>query len=205
MQSDADVIERSLGEPEAFAAIFDRHHQTVHGFLRRRVGQDLADEWLAETFAQAFRARARYVPLHDTCRAWLLGIASHLIANHRRAEHRRLVAIRREAGRGGAESFVDADAIVDRVAARAVSGELVEALRALDRGDRDALLLYAWADLSYTEIAQALDVPVGTVRSRLHRARGLIRRRLALPDGPEPEHERAPGVPLIATTGEQHA
>jgi RNA polymerase sigma factor (sigma-70 family) len=201
MQSDADLIARSLREPEAFAAIFDRHHESVHGFLRRRVGPELADDWLGETFAQAFRARGRYVPRHDTCRAWLLGIASHLVANHRRAEQRRLLAIRREAGRSRAEASAEADEIVARLAARAVSAELVEGLRALDKRDRDVLLLYAWGDLSYTEIAEALELPVGTVRSRLHRARALIRKRLALPDHPEPSRER----PLVASTGEHHA
>jgi RNA polymerase sigma-70 factor (ECF subfamily) len=199
MHTDAELITRSVEDPEEFAGIFDRHQQAVYAFLRRRVGPDLADEWLGETFAQAFRSRTRYVARHETCRAWLLGIATHLIANHRRAEHRRLAAIRRAAGRARTDVAGDADEIVARVTARASSAQLARALRSMDRRDRDVLLLYAWADLSYSEIAEALDIPVGTVRSRLNRARGVVGAAL----GRSAASSR--GGTVISSPGENHA
>ena len=72
-----------------------------------------------------------------------------------------------------------ADDVADRVSAQAARAQLADALAALAGRDRDVLLLAAWADLSYEEIAAALAIPVGTVRSRLFRARRLIRESLA--------------------------
>jgi RNA polymerase sigma-70 factor (ECF subfamily) len=194
--SDDEVIARSLRDPEAFAAIFDRHHGVVHNYLRRRVGRDLADEWLAETFTEAFRARGRYRPAHDSCRPWLLGIAAHLIANHRRAERRRLAALEREAADSRAR-LSHRDHLNDHV----VDAELVRALRSLGLGDREVLLLYAWAGLTYAEIATALSLPVGTVRSRLNRARNHVRARL---EG-EPLSFAARRVERPSVTGDGHA
>ncbi len=169
--SDAELIARSVAEPELFGTIFERHHATVHGYLRRRLGSEAADDLLGETFTQALRARGRYTPRHETCRPWLLGIAAHLIANHRRGESRRLAALQREAGRLAFPAGFDG-------LPSSVAGELVGELRRLAPRDREVLLLHAWAELGYAEIAEALDIPVGTVRSRLHRAREQLRRRL---------------------------
>jgi RNA polymerase sigma factor (sigma-70 family) len=194
--SDAEIIARSLAEPEAFAAIFDRHNATVHGYLRRRLGSEVADDLLAETFAQAFRGRVRYVAQHDTCRAWLLGVTAHLIANHRRAERRRLAALQRECGRR-ARAADELDGVLGRATAGELSEQLAKGLRRLESRDREVLLLYAWAELSYAEIAEALDIAVGTVRSRLHRAREQLRGYLPPP----------PDLPLTSTlrTGDTHA
>lgn len=82
----------------------------------------------------------------------------------------------------------DPDAVVGRVAAQDHDRRLAGALAGLSRGDRDVLLLVAWGDLSYEEVAEALGVPVGTVRSRLHRARKKTRAALG---GDDPTREDA--------------
>jgi RNA polymerase sigma-70 factor (ECF subfamily) len=166
-----------LVEPRAFAPLFDRHYDAIASFLRRRMACAVADEVAAETFLQAFDGRARYDLARADARPWLYGIATNLLRRHRRAEERRLRAYARAAVPGGQEAGLDAvDARLDAGAAAPV---LATALASLGPGERNVLLLYAWADLSYEGIADALAIPVGTVRSRLHRARGIVRELLA--------------------------
>ena len=158
--SDVDVLTRSLTEPEAFVPIFDRHFRAVHRYLHRRAGRELADELSAETFALAFERRASCRST-DSVLPWLYGIATNLLRRHRRTELRQLRAFAR----------TDADRAVHEDTAAVHDGRLAGALAAMRPHERDALLLYALADLSYEEIASALEVPVGTVRTWLHRAR----------------------------------
>lgn len=170
------MIAASLTDPPAFAGLFDRHYAAIAGFLRRRLEWALADELAAETFLQAFDGRARYDVNRADARPWLFGIASNLLSRHRRGEERRLRAFARAGHMLEEEQGVeDVDQRLDAAAAAPV---LAAALAALGVGDREVLLLYAWADLSYEEISVALRVPVGTVRSRLHRARERVRREL---------------------------
>jgi len=164
--TDATAIRRSLREPRAFTIVFDRHFDAVHGYAARRVGPDLADEIAAETFARAFDRRRTFDLGRSDARPWLLGIASNLMRRHWRSERRRLDAY------GRAARVADGDGATDRGA------ELLSALDELAERDREALFLLAFGDLSYEEIAAALDVPVGTVRSRLARARRVLRERL---------------------------
>jgi RNA polymerase sigma-70 factor (ECF subfamily) len=166
--TDHAAIASSVDTPDAFAAVFERHHAAVHDFLRRRVGPTLADDLAAEAFAQAFRVRDRYRPLTEDARPWLLGIANKLVARHRRAEARALAAWQRQAA-----VAAEHGAPGDRAE---VAAWLVAGLRRLSRRDREALLLMAWGELSYEEIGHALGIPVGTVRSRIHRARQKLAR-----------------------------
>ncbi|MGH2443716.1 MAG: RNA polymerase sigma factor [Chloroflexota bacterium] len=147
-------------------------------YVHRRVGQTLADDLTAETFARAFDQRSRYDPTRQNACPWLFGIAGNLLRSHYHTEERQLRAY----ARTGVDPITpcDVDGIIDRVDATAEGALIAAALAALHRADRDVLLLFAWADLSYTEIADALDVPVGTVRSRLHRARFRVRESLSI-------------------------
>ena len=95
--TDADAIRRSLAEPAAFGAVFDRHFAAVHAFAQRRVGAELAEEVAAEAFARAFAARRRYDAAHADALPWLLGIATNLMRRHWRTEKRRLAAYARAA------------------------------------------------------------------------------------------------------------
>jgi RNA polymerase sigma factor (sigma-70 family) len=189
--SDTDCVVRSLSEPKAFELIFERHFGSVHGYLHRRAGRDLADELAAETFVLAFERRA-------SCRAsgsvlpWLYGIATNVLCRSWRAERRQLRAY----GRSGVDQWaVYEDEAAARVDGSALDARLARALAAMRPQERDALLLYALAELSYEEIACALDVPVGTVRTWLHRARLTAQRMLAA----EPEV-----FPFAATGADLH-
>ncbi|MEW2219341.1 RNA polymerase sigma factor [Streptomyces sp. NPDC006990] len=179
-ESDASVIARSRDEPEAFAALFDRHADAVHRYAARRLGGEVADDLMAETFTTAFQQRHRYDPARGAgadARPWLFGIATNLVGRHRRAEARRFKAMARVPAPADHDEPL-ADRAADRVGARAVRRELAAALAALPARHRDVLLLVAWGGLGYEEVAQALGIPVGTVRSRLHRARSKLREAL---------------------------
>jgi RNA polymerase sigma-70 factor (ECF subfamily) len=181
--ADGELMARSVDEPEAFAVLFDRHAAAVHRYLGRRVGE-LADDLLSETFLVAFRRRAAWRAVHVDVRPWLIGIATNLVHGHLRAEQRRYRALARAAAEPPAVPLDPAD-LTCRFAAEALRGPLAAALAALKPRDRDVLLLLAWGQLSYEEIAAVLDVPLGTVRSRLHRARRQTRAALPLEASPE--------------------
>lgn len=174
--SDADAIAASVEDPGAFAVVFDRHFDSIAAFVRRRLDRSLADEIAAETFLRAFDGRVRYDGRWRDARPWLFGIASKLVSRHRRAEARRLRAFARAAERPAEGGGLDA--VEGRLDAASMSAALASGLASLNVGERDVLLLYAWAELGYDEIAEALEIPVGTVRSRLHRARARLRQTL---------------------------
>jgi RNA polymerase sigma-70 factor (ECF subfamily) len=173
--TDAELVVGSHADPNLFGTIFERNYAPVHRYLRRRLGADDADELASETFARAFRSRGRYDATSGEPRAWLFGIATNLLRQHWRRETREFRAYARACF---AAVEAGTEAVDDRVDAQRMNGNLAEALAALSRPDRDVLLLHAWADLSHAEIATALGIPAGTVRSRLSRARKTVRERI---------------------------
>lgn len=178
MISDADVIARSLADPHLFAAIFDRYYGPIRRYLGRRVDTALADELASETLARAFAGRERYDQARVDAGPWLYGIATHLLRKHHRSEDRRRRAYARLPGLGVDSGGLDG--VAGRADAAALGPAVAAALARLQPGDRDALLLLALTDLDYEGIAVAMGVPIGTVRSRLHRARRHIADDLAL-------------------------
>src|SRR5262245_1389456 len=173
-ESDAEVIAASLAEPGRFGAVFDRHATVVFRYLVRRVGVDDADALLGEVFRVAFEKRAVYDTARPDARPWLYGIATNLLARHRRGEARRIRATARLLARQRPADD-PADQVAGTLDARELWPHVAEAVADLPEEERDALLLYAWEELSYDQIADALGVPVGTVRSRLNRARVRLR------------------------------
>lgn len=174
--TDAAVIRQSWHEPEAFAVLYDRHAAVIHRYVARRLGDGAADDVVAECFLAAFSRRTAYRLDRADARPWLYGIAANIVGKHRRAEERLLRAL----ARTGADPVTEghADRVDSRVSAATARRALAAALARLTPGDREVLLLVAWADLSYDEVAQALTIPVGTVRSRLNRARKKTREAL---------------------------
>ncbi|MFE9813370.1 RNA polymerase sigma factor [Streptomyces sp. NPDC005227] len=171
---DAEIVAQSLEESELFALLYDRYAPDIHRYAARRLGDAAADDITADTFLVAFRIRSRYDHRRPNARPWLYGIAGNLIGKQRRAEVRALRALARTghdplAASGGAFWLEDTDS---RIAAQ---GPLAGALAGLSAPDRHVLLLIAWAELTYQEVAEALGIPVGTVRSRLNRARRKVR------------------------------
>jgi RNA polymerase sigma-70 factor, ECF subfamily len=151
-------------DERAFEDLFDRDFDAVWRYIRRRIGADLADELAAETFVRAYEGWSRFDPARGDARAWLFGIATNLLRRHARDERRRFVALAHDlAGDDHADRAFEAQALFDLVSR-------------LSLAEREVLFLFCWADLTYAQVAAALDVPVGTVRSRLNRARASARR-----------------------------
>jgi len=177
--TDASVIAASLEEPARFGALFDRHATTLYRYFVRRVGASEADGLLGELFRVAFERRTTYDTSRPDARPWLYGIATNILAKHRRREARRF----RATARLMAERSASVD-VAEGVAASLDAAELwprvSKTISELPDGERDALLLFVWEQLSYEEIAASLEIPIGTVRSRLNR----VRRRLRTLDTP---------------------
>ena len=172
--SDTDVIAASLTDPQAFAAIFIRHHQAIYRYLTRRLGPTSAEDLTSDVFTRAFDHRSNFDLERESARPWLFGIARNVLMNEqrRRANDRaNPVAVIRQ------EVPDPADAVAWAVDARSyvVESGLAQAIASLHEDTRETLYLFAFAELTYAEIAETLRVPLGTVRSRLARARATIR------------------------------
>jgi RNA polymerase sigma factor (sigma-70 family) len=152
-------------DARAFEQVFEQHFDGVYGYLARRIGPELARDLASETFAQAFAGQRKYDSDRGEPRPWLFGIAHNLLRRHYREEERRLNALAKLDPSASDPAFPE-------------EPRLAAALAALPVEERDTLLLFAWADLSYEQIAEMLALPLGTVRSRLHRARGRLREAL---------------------------
>lgn len=173
--TDADIVRRSLTDPERFADLFARHYRAVHRYCARRLEASVADEVAAEVFLRAFARRDEYDLGYASARPWLFAISLDLISRHRRSERRRLAAYARLDRHP--QPGVDEEAVA-RAGASADMPAYARALAKLRPADRDLVGLIALAELSYEEAAEVLGVPVGTVRSRLSRARQQLRHHL---------------------------
>ena len=190
-RTDSEVIAASLERPDEFGAIFERHFDPIHGYLRRRFAAELADELTAQTFFVAFDRRSTFNRAHPDSRPWLFGIATNLARGHRRRELRELkaiAAIRPEHGNGvdGVEARVDAERMRDRLA---------HLLAELPTEESEVLYLLTWAELGQGEIADALGIPLGTVKSRLNRARGRLQSSLGLQPSADDRPTASPTSP----------
>jgi RNA polymerase sigma-70 factor (ECF subfamily) len=174
-RSDGELLSEVSDDPSAFMEIFERHFTSVHRFIARQIGASAAEDATAEVFVRALRGAGSFTSDTGDARPWLLGIAANVV----RVELRRryqcqpqpIEAADREATRSMDESGLEA---VGHLA------EVEKALETISIEDREPLLLYAWLDLSYEEIAMALGIPVGTVRSRIARARRCLRAQLGM-------------------------
>jgi RNA polymerase sigma factor (sigma-70 family) len=164
-RSDEALIAASKAEPASFGELFDRYADEIYRYIARRLGSDAAPDLAAEVFLIAFRGRGGFEPSLGLVRPWLYGIAIKVIGRHHRGEMRRNRAFARLPH------------------AQRLAPDLARALTRLSAGERDLLLLVAWADLSYDEAAQALGMPPGTVRSRMHRLRVKLRGLLEIDGG----------------------
>lgn len=165
-----------IADRGAFERCFEDNFPPVHRFIARRVGTALADDLAAETFAIAFRRRHDFDPSKGGLRSWLFGIAANLLRSHWRAEQHQLELDARLAA--AAELRQDPAMSDERLSASLVGPRIAAALAELVAEQREVLLLHVWAELSHEEIASALGIPLGTVRSRLSRAKATLRERL---------------------------
>jgi RNA polymerase sigma-70 factor (ECF subfamily) len=173
---DGELVRRSLAEPDRFAELFDRYFTQLHAYAARRLGRAGGDDVAAETMLVAFSRRATFDPAKGTVRAWLFGIATNLIHGQQRDEIRGYRAYARAAAEPSVPGHEEQ--ATARAAASTARNRILAALADLSTGDRDALLLVVWGEMSHEEAAAALEVPVGTIGSRMHRARRRLREAL---------------------------
>ncbi|MFC1410303.1 RNA polymerase sigma factor [Streptacidiphilus sp. N1-12] len=164
------------GDPDAFGELFDAYHHAVYNHAFRLTGDwSAAEDVMALTFLEAWRLRARVDPDGGSLRPWLLGVATNTARNtNRTARRHRAVLGRMPRGETTVPDFAEDSAgrVDDAVRLAAIQ----RSLRGLRRQEREVLALCVWSGLGYAEAAEALGLPVGTVRSRLSRARAKLRR-----------------------------
>src|SRR5262245_27203505 len=180
--TDSEVIAQSGQPRQRLGLLYHRHATVLYGYACQRVGASAAEDLVADTFLTAFAQRRRYELARSNARPWLFGILTNKIARHARTEriHYRAYA------RAWQEPVLDGvdERVAEQVTAGAQRARLVAALCHLRRDDRHVLLLVAWGQLTYEEVAEAMNIPVGTVKSRLNRARHKLRE--ALTNSSEP-------------------
>lgn len=165
--NDSDAIALSLSQPEQFVLVFDRHGSAVHAYLARRSGYQSAEDLSAEVWLRAFRSRHSYDMAWSDARPWLYGIARNTLRSYWRLRS----PVRTVPTEPAHDPWPNVDDRLDAVSQRS---NLRAALAQLPAADREVLLLVAWEQLTAAEIAIALEVPAGTVRWRLHRARRML-------------------------------
>ena len=187
LRPDADDWRRAAsGDPEAFGAVFDRHRDRVFGLALRLLGhRHDAEDATALVFLEAWRRRGSVRVVDGSVLPWLLVTTGHVAQNASRARRRHRLAL---AELPPSEVVDDhADDVAARVDGAGRDGEVRSALRRLRPADRDVLLLCVVQELSLDAASVVLDVPLGTVKSRLSRARARLAdetRRLLAADGP---------------------
>jgi RNA polymerase sigma-70 factor (ECF subfamily) len=210
-QSDADLLRGLAADSSrAFEVLFERYSDAVYnGAFRRTASWSAAEDIAENVFLELWRQRHRIVAYHGSVRPWLLGVAANQSRRWWRENTRKTRAVER-LGRRDSDRDVSSDELANLVAARVDDerrmGALLEAVRRLPAPQQDVLTLWVWEQLSYEEIAVALDLRVGTVKSRLNRARaslhGIDGTAPALGASPaEPPNGAAPAMPPGAEQG----
>ena len=180
------------GDPDAFGMLFDEYARAVYNLgFRLTANWSAAEEVVSLTFLEAWRKRDRIEPGGGSLRPWLLGIAVNVSRNMARASRRHQAAMSRLPPPPLVPDF--ADALAGRLDDTAQLREAGKALAALGRAERELIVLCVWSELDYAAAAKALGVPVGTVRSRLSRARRKLRKLVAAGREPAGGREQVPG------------
>ena len=173
--TDAELIRHSLEDPEEFREVFERHYESVRRFAQRVVGRDAGEEIAAQTFMIAFQRRPTYDFGYPSARSWLFGIAYNVARHHLRAERSQHDLLARVPSEREATDPIETETLD---AAR-LAPILRDALSKLREEQRSPFVLVALGELTYRETADVLAIPVGSVRSRIHRARATLRELLS--------------------------
>jgi RNA polymerase sigma factor (sigma-70 family) len=177
------------GDSEAFGMLFERHARTIYNYCFRRVGSwAVAEDLVSIVFLEAWRRVDKQLPSGKEL-PWLFGIATNVVRNRRRSERRYAAALSRVPRPTAEPSF--ADDSDERVDDEELMARALMLLARLPRREQEVFALCAWSELSYEDAAVALRIPVGTVRSRLSRARDRLRE---LDPGIGHDEERTPMI-----------
>lgn len=165
------------GDPDAFAELYDQCARSVYNHAFRLTADwSVAEDVMSATFMEAWRRRTSVEADGGSLRPWLLGIATNVSRSHYRSNRRYRAAADAVAGAGVAEVADHAEETAGRLDDRRRIAATLTALGSLRRPEREVLVLCLWEGLEYADAARALGIPVGTVRSRLSRARGRLRK-----------------------------
>lgn len=173
--SDGELWDRAVdGDSGSFGELFDRHARSVYNHCFRRTASWAdAEDLTSAVFLEVWRRRRDVQLIDQSARPWLLGVANNLLRNHRRSQGRYKAALGRLRS---VDSQADpADDVAGRLADEQHMRRILSLVERLPARDQEVLTLCAWSELTYQEAAVVLDVPVGTVRSRLARARARLR------------------------------
>jgi RNA polymerase sigma-70 factor (ECF subfamily) len=172
--SDADLWARSrAGDADAFGLLFDRHERLIYNYCFRRVGnRPTAQDMLSMVFLEAWRRRDKELP-PGMVLPWLYGIATNVLRHQRRSQRRFAAAMSRMPAPSMEPDFADSSS--ERLDYERHAQQALALLRELPRREQDVFVLCVGMELSYEDAALALSLPVGTVRSRLSRARARLR------------------------------
>jgi len=180
------------GVPDAFGQLFDEHARAVYNLgFRLTANWSAAEEVVSVTFLEAWRLRHRVDSQGESLRPWLLGITVNVSRNLARASRRHHAALSRLPPPPLVPDF--AEELVERLDDATQLREVGTAFTALSRGEREVIALCVWSELDYATAAQILGVPVGTVRSRLSRARSRLRKLVLARLEPASGHEQVLG------------
>jgi RNA polymerase sigma-70 factor (ECF subfamily) len=180
LRAAAPVAERRSSDPgpadqvmsaDEFAARYDEHHVAVFRFAARRLGPETAEDVVAEAFTIAWARIASFDPARGEFVSWLFGIVTNVISRHHRQETRQWRAFSK-VGVHGTDSFDEE--LANRLDADVRWPHVASLLAEMSGQDRDVLLLHVWQEMTYQQVADTLGIPVGTVRSRIARARGRL-------------------------------
>ena len=178
------------GDRAAFGALFDAFAGAVHRYATRWTGDpSAAEDVVSLTFLEAWRLHEKLLPEGGSVLPWLLGIATNVLRNRSRSARRHRDALQRIPAPPPEPDF--ADDLVDRAHDAARLAAAHRAVGRLRRAEREVVLLCVWSGLDYAGAAEALGVPVGTVRSRLSRAREKLRKLVAADPELLPSHKTA--------------
>jgi RNA polymerase sigma factor (sigma-70 family) len=173
-------------DPEAVGQLFKRHSRAVYAYCARRTGDlHLAEDLTSVVFLEAFRRRRNLQLSNTSALPWLLGVANNVARNAERSRRRYRSALARVPP--PSESASPEDVVIEHAGAQEALTRAIDALRPLSQGERDVVLLVLWSELSYSDAASSLGIPVGTVRSRLASAR---RKLAAIAFNPMPSQEQ---------------
>lgn len=168
------------GSSAAFGLLFERHHEAVYNFcFRRTASWSSADDLTSVVFLEAWRNRDRMELHHDSVLPWLYGIATNVCRNQRRSSARHRQALARLPRPAATPD--PSDDIAARVDDERRMREVLHVISSLPKDQRDIVALVAWEGLDYAAAAAALGIPIGTVRSRLARARRRLSTSSATP------------------------
>lgn len=173
---DEDLVVRlRAGDRVALASLFEAYADRLYQHCFRRLGSYAdAEDAVSTVFLTLWRRRDR-VELHEGSAApWLYGMATNVCRNLDRGRRRHLRAVARVGSLDGGHEPDPADRVTERIADEQRMHELLARIRTLSKGEQDVIALVVWSGLSYADAGAALSIPIGTVRSRLARARARL-------------------------------